>query len=351
MLRDSYFNPFYDHRQRARETHRPFTERTSHESAKAFHDNSVLNNQACLINFNSESELPRSEHGPSRLGTERLTNPERLLRGPLLASKFNQDTQLTSPQSCNQRRPTVEEGISINLGAASLSTPQIGREVSTTVIRSTPHKRGSRQQHLAVLTAIFHRCLLEADFPRAGRALGMMLRTEQKGHSIDPRFGHKWGLAAEILLRRKEIHHQKGKNSSRTASRDEHRGENVMHIVKSDDLQMLHEYYGRLQLQYPYSKAYPDAVGPIEFLVALYSIRIKNALDLSILAAEANDVAKRGAASTLATTYRELGQEADAIYEGLQDFITYPPFSGRGSYVSIQGTVNDWLSDLHQKDP
>ena len=59
-----------------------------------------------------------------------------------------------------------------------------------------------RQQHVTNVVTILHRCLLEDDYVRASRAWGILLRVEQKR---DPRFlcsNGRWGIGAEILLRR-----------------------------------------------------------------------------------------------------------------------------------------------------
>ena len=57
--------------------------------------------------------------------------------------------------------------------------------------------RSLHQQHMAVITTILHRSLLEKDYVRAGRVLGMILRDKTGGRSIDVRAEGRWGIGAE----------------------------------------------------------------------------------------------------------------------------------------------------------
>ena len=58
-----------------------------------------------------------------------------------------------------------------------------------------------KQVHLATLNMLAHRCLLQGDYIRAGRAFGMLLRTELRGSHPDIRAQGLWGIGAEILVR------------------------------------------------------------------------------------------------------------------------------------------------------
>ena len=61
-----------------------------------------------------------------------------------------------------------------------------------------------RRTHLNVLSTVMHRCLQDRDYDRAGRAWGMILRTQAThGNAVDLRNHGRWGIGAEILLRRK----------------------------------------------------------------------------------------------------------------------------------------------------
>lgn len=117
-----------------------------------------------------------------------------------------------------------------------------------------------RQQHLAVVTAIMHRCLLQGDFDRAGRALGLLLRSEiGKGEYFDIRADGRWGIGAEILLRRGET------GGSRI---------NSSHCFTDEGFEAAKDYYERLILQYPYRKSHPHAVCAVHFYPAMFSLWI-----------------------------------------------------------------------------
>ncbi|KAI9710341.1 MAG: hypothetical protein M1820_002836 [Bogoriella megaspora] len=59
-----------------------------------------------------------------------------------------------------------------------------------------------RLHHIRVLTTLLHRCVLEGDWDRAGRAWGLLIRTIFNGKHIDIRGNGMWGIGAEILLQR-----------------------------------------------------------------------------------------------------------------------------------------------------
>lgn len=60
-----------------------------------------------------------------------------------------------------------------------------------------------KQSHLATLTMLMHRCLLRGDYTRAGRAFGLLLRTEIEGQQVDIRSQNLWGIGVEVLCRRR----------------------------------------------------------------------------------------------------------------------------------------------------
>lgn len=62
------------------------------------------------------------------------------------------------------------------------------------------HSTTLKRHHLAVLTTIMHHCLLQGDYIRAGRAWGMILRTEVSGTRPNIQSHGLWGIGAEILL-------------------------------------------------------------------------------------------------------------------------------------------------------
>ncbi|KAI9891265.1 MAG: hypothetical protein M1814_002955 [Vezdaea aestivalis] len=61
---------------------------------------------------------------------------------------------------------------------------------------------GFRNRHAAVIVAVLHRFVLSGDYQRAGRALGLILRTRINSAGPQLRRDGFWGFGAEIILRR-----------------------------------------------------------------------------------------------------------------------------------------------------
>ena len=95
------------------------------------------------------------------------------------------------------------------LSEASITPDNLQGQLRTSkpsVLRNTcqthsarPPASGLKQSHVAALSQLMHRCLRQSDFIRAGRAFGMLLRTEVRGLQPDIRQQDLWGIGAEIL--------------------------------------------------------------------------------------------------------------------------------------------------------
>ena len=143
-------------------------------------------------------------------------------------------------------------------------------------VSGPPRNDGPRLQHLAALSAILHRCLLQGDYLRASRAWALLLRSKVNGHPMDVRDQGRWGIGAEILL-------QKGLSQRRDLLSDG-RGSPLREYdemstkdTKSKYIERLRpaqDYYERLIVQYPYRKRSKNAIGPLEFYPALFGLRM-----------------------------------------------------------------------------
>lgn len=146
---------------------------------------------------------------------------------------------------------------------------------------------GLRSQHLSVLTAILHKCLLAGDIPRASRAWALLIRAEVGGHAVDIRGSGYWGIGAELLIR-----------STGASRNDQESGsiEEVGDISKESDgdvepgskmvgdeerrwgtregLKRAKNYYERLILQYPYKRWFHDSVTALDFWPAMVGCEI-----------------------------------------------------------------------------
>jgi hypothetical protein len=101
-----------------------------------------------------------------------------------------------------------------------------------------------RRHHLGVLTTLLHTSLLKHDFVRAGRAWGMILRTNIHGRPLDVRTHGRWGIGAEILMRKTSP----DINSQGSAP-----------MISDQGLDTAKDYYERLILQFPFQKTNPNA--------------------------------------------------------------------------------------------
>ncbi len=234
-----------------------------------------------------------------------------------------------------------------------------------------PGAIGSRQQNLIALTAILHKCVLEGDFIRAGRAWGMLLRAEHNGHSLDLRTTDRWGLGAEIVLRRDA---QLARNKDGTGKPINTHGTEDQHHMPSDSfcsqaLEQAKNYYERLVLQYPYRKAFPDTTGPQAFYIAMFSLWIysiqrhhslalaehgDDALDAQCADAWAlNQGDSRSVSDGERRQHRrreairdDILQRANVIAARLGELTMSPPYSDDNKYLQLQKMLDSWIKDL-----
>lgn len=242
---------------------------------------------------------------------------------------------------------------------------------------------GLRLRHLAVLTTILHRCLLEGNFVRAGRAWGMLLRSEIHGRPMDLRAQGRWGIGAEILMWRDaqlaEGREMRGASSS--SSDEDHEKERPEHFklqFSKEGFDKARQYYERLILQYPYRKTFPDAASPMDFYPAMFGLWIYSTQEeirmgrerLSDLyqdsGSDDDQLYDDSASETNPTTrgkrqemrqFEQLKdlrkhelQQAEEIAARLDELLLSPPYSDSHNLLSIRGMVALWVGDLSLVD-
>ncbi|KAF2626448.1 hypothetical protein BU25DRAFT_432229 [Macroventuria anomochaeta] len=223
-----------------------------------------------------------------------------------------------------------------------------------------------RRTHLNVLSTVMHRCLLEGDYDRAGRAWGMILRTQAThGSTVDLRNHGRWAVGAEILLRRKP----QGVASN---SRDQPDGaadtdtdtDTDTDIFSEQGFELAREYYERLIVQHPTRKQAPHAVDQRSFYPAMFSLWIQEVNEKSkrarkrniedarrsrsrIMSIDSGDGKSMGDARARedAVQVEELAQ-ARELAERLDDLVKSPPFDKQASLLQLRGNVALWISDL-----
>lgn len=211
---------------------------------------------------------------------------------------------------------------------------------------------GTRQRHLAVLTAMMHRSLLQHDFVRAGRALGLLLRSEVSGHSVDLRNGHLWGLGAEILLRQQQRPSQASDSNSSMVELGLSAAKALDQHVTDDGFEKARQYYDRLSLQYPYFKSFPNAIGPQDFRFAIFSLWIyitvnREALKKNVPQASPIHTSRSQSGRKVQDmSQREIVHQAREISQQLDDIMSSPPYSDNEMFRNLKVMVDRWTADL-----
>ncbi|KAL1968590.1 hypothetical protein VTN77DRAFT_1800 [Rasamsonia byssochlamydoides] len=222
-----------------------------------------------------------------------------------------------------------------------------------------------RLQHLAVVTAILHRCLLEGDYVRAGRAWGLILREEIAGRAIDVRNEGRWGIGAEILLRR-----DSRINQPTSSPRDNQTISGPRSFFTRKGFEEAKAYYERLILQYPYRKASPESVSSLDFYPVMFGLWIYVVQEESNIARERlqdrddkaseslseeddamseSDLAgeqSKGKSNLIAEIRSKELEEAQQIAARMDELLVSPPYSDSPELLRLRGMVALWVGDL-----
>jgi RNA polymerase I specific initiation factor len=169
---------------------------------------------------------------------------------------------------------------SANRGGPSRFDYDLRQQLKPSLASSSERNNGSvigslHHQHMAVMTTILHRSLLEQDFVRAGRVLGIILRDETGGRPIDVRAEGRWGIGAEILIRQdaqRQIQSQEWSSSS-SGEQDKTSGRLRAWFTRKG-FEDAKKYYERLIVQYPFYKQNPASVSALDFYPAMFGLWI-----------------------------------------------------------------------------
>ncbi|RAK99144.1 uncharacterized protein BO80DRAFT_410790 [Aspergillus ibericus CBS 121593] len=236
--------------------------------------------------------------------------------------------------------------------------------------QSAAHQGNLRLQHLAVLSSILHRCLLQKDFIRAGRAWGLILREEVGGTPVDVRAEGRWGIGAEILLRRgRQISDMTSDNmQERDAGQSAAPSSTLLFTMEG--FENAKQYYERLIIQHPYRKAAPDAISSLHFYPAMFGLWIYVTQEESNVSrqriwdthgaipddnSEDEDTAAelQGRASSRQKTNAMIAgvrkselDQAQKIAARMDEILGSPPYSDSPELLEIRGMVSLWIADL-----
>lgn len=232
--------------------------------------------------------------------------------------------------------------------------------------QSVAHQGNLRLQHLGVLTAVLHRCLLQGDYIRAGRAWGLILREEFWGSPVDVRTEGRWGIGAEILLRQgrqlSDISSGIGEDGSPQGP-----GNVSRPFFTKKGFDDAKEYYERLIIQHPHRKAAPEALCSLHFYPAMFGLWIyvtqeegstarehlhspqedSSEEEFSEDEAEFDHAASRRRKQTLIADTRatEL-EQAQHIAARMDEAVASPPYSDFHELLELRGMVSLWIADL-----
>ena len=225
---------------------------------------------------------------------------------------------------------------------------------------------GLREKHLDNIIAILYRCILEGDFLRAGRAWGMLLRAEKSGRGMDIRQSDRWGLGAEILLKRASGGEGKASGSAQDSAQDQPI-DDPEQWFSGEGFENAKDYYERLILQYPFRKAFPTATCALDFYPAMLGLWLCVAQDQHISAMTAVDRTARDLADSSTGTHKNGSpspssgsanreqvaeirtytlQRGNEIASRLDELLVSPPYSDDSRLWRLRGMVALWIADL-----
>lgn len=237
--------------------------------------------------------------------------------------------------------------------------------------QSADRQRSLRLRHLSAITAILHRCLLDEDYIRAGRAWGLILRENYAGFPVDVRSEGRWGIGAEILLRR-DLQMSKLPQEQDLADEKNRPGvDSFKPLFTREGFENAKQYYERLIIQYPYRRATPNAVSSLHFYPAMFGLWIYVAHEESNATAarlmhrvedessgEYSDdedipsysehltVSGRNRRLLLADVKAKELDQAKQIAGRMDEVLVSPPFADSPELLELRGMVSLWIGDL-----
>ncbi|KAL6244570.1 hypothetical protein RBB50_008812 [Rhinocladiella similis] len=199
--------------------------------------------------------------------------------------------------------------------------------------------------HLGALTAIVQRSLLNEDFARASRALGLMFRDTSVRRSTALRSQGYMGIGAEVLLRR---------GSAKPGS------SNALPFIAStrEGFENARRFYERLIVKHPYHKSWPGSTNAVDFYLALFNIWVyfvysehssyAQACARSGEEAESEQIfhGLDGADMPIDNKVRAL-EEAKTIASRMDTCMASLPYKDEPELIRLRAMVALWVADLH----
>ncbi|KIY00602.1 uncharacterized protein Z520_03265 [Fonsecaea multimorphosa CBS 102226] len=196
-------------------------------------------------------------------------------------------------------------------------------------------------QHLAALTTILHRSLLEEDFPRAARALGLIFREDIVSKNAAARTQGYMGIAAEVLLR----------NGSAREPTPDHRGSTLP--FTHEGFAKAKRFYERLIVRHPYHKSWPEAVNAVDYYLAMFNIWIYVVQAQYAAKSTAHEDGESDVETVTSSPWgshkkvREL-EQADQIASRMDTCMATVPYMDEPELIRLRAMVALWAADLHE---
>ena len=237
------------------------------------------------------------------------------------------------------------------------------------------HLTTLKRRQLAVLTAIMHRCLLQGDYIRAGRALGMILRTEVGGVRPNIKSHGLWGIGAEILLQAEgqvagiragrladeTLHGDGGKQQDRDLQAVGGVTAPNFGFFTQDGFDKAKAYYERLIVEFPYRAWLADRLSALHLYPAIFGLWIsfvdeQHGRTVAALArqegsgdaedGDSDSDAAEGAYENSEELRKSILQRAEEIARRIDDVLIPFPYSDDPTLWKLKGMITLWIGDL-----
>ena len=227
-----------------------------------------------------------------------------------------------------------------------------------------------KRRHLDNLTTILHKCMLKGDWQRASRAWALLIRTDINGRGVDVRRNGRWGIGAEVLLRRGSHKEQEERPRSSDSGDQTHSSINARDAEQSkfsdEGFKLAKEYYERLILQYPHTPSTQHYVNALAFYPALFNVWIYEMQDRSQRARRKVSLEDSNVSRSFDRSSSEVSldedqnavirqarnselEEALPIALRMDDLLLSPPYDTSSSLLQLRGMVALWIADLHNE--
>nr|OQO27820.1 hypothetical protein B0A51_04655 [Rachicladosporium sp. CCFEE 5018] len=226
-----------------------------------------------------------------------------------------------------------------------------------------------KQRHLDNLTAILHQCILRDDWQRASRVWGLLVRTEINGRGVDLRQHGRWGIGAEILMRRLQAQDPPLEPEITLLEDltldDHHAIDLAVHKGtppspnNDEGFALARSYYERLVLQYPHTPRTQRTINATVFYPALFNswiyevqtrhkrnqVQWSKRRSLDSVHAEGDDEPSTDS-DTGVPMEAELN-DALALAHRMDEVLANPLYDSSTPLLQLRGMIGLWLVDLH----